>query len=217
MEAALKKLELGEREPPRRWLTKKQAVRHLIHAAVRMIVAGEDPFATHLVIQSADKLLVDLAPHTVAGKLPVDFTEFMKPEYKDALLKVYRETFNFLKHADRDHDQSLHVGDIALANVLQLGICIYNFSGLSNEFTDHMRLGSIFAKLVFPNGFVGEDQRAFHDQSVGSLGNFTLRQFLVAQRSGAVTHLFPHLEVEREEDLQDVNAILDRPFSKIRE
>jgi hypothetical protein len=51
----------------------------------------------------------------------------MKPDYKDALLKVYRETFNFLKHADRDHDQSLHVGDIALANVLQSGICIYNF------------------------------------------------------------------------------------------
>jgi hypothetical protein len=213
----LKKLELGERESPRRWLTKQQAVRHLIHAAVRLIVAGEDPLATHLVIQSADKLLVDLAPHTVAGKLPIDFTEIMEPEYKDALLRVYRETFNFLKHADRDHDQSLHVGDIALSNVLQLGICIYNFSGLSNEFTDHMRLGSIFARLAFPDGFVGKDQRAFHDQAVGSLGSFTLRQFLAAQRSGAVTHLFPNLEAEREEDLQDVNLMLDRPFSKIRE
>jgi hypothetical protein len=100
----------------------------------------------------------------------------MKPDYKDALLKVYRETFNFLKHADRDHDQSLHVGDIALANVLQSGICIYKFFSLSNEFTDHMRLGSTFAKLVFPDGFVGEDQRAFHDQAVGSLGNLNAKK-----------------------------------------
>jgi hypothetical protein len=104
----LKKLELGPRDAPRRWLTKQQAIRHLIHAAVRLIVAGEDPFATHLLIQSADKLLIDLAKHSATGKLALDWTPLMKPEYKDALLKVHRETFNFLKHADRDHDQTLH-------------------------------------------------------------------------------------------------------------
>jgi hypothetical protein len=49
------------RNQPRRALTKKQALRHLIHAAVRMISSGEDPFATHILIQSADKLLIDLA------------------------------------------------------------------------------------------------------------------------------------------------------------
>ena len=46
---------------PKRTLTKKQAIRHLIHAAVRMIAAGEDPFAIHLLTHSADKLLIDLA------------------------------------------------------------------------------------------------------------------------------------------------------------
>jgi hypothetical protein len=96
---------------PKRKLTKQQAVRHLIHAAVRLIAAGEDPFATHLLIQSADKLLIDLAKHSAAGKLAYDWTTIMKPEYKDALLKVHRETFNFFKHADRDHDKTLHVGD----------------------------------------------------------------------------------------------------------
>jgi hypothetical protein len=53
--AGIKRLE------PRRRITKKQAVRHLIHAAVRMIAAAEDPFAIHLVIHSADKLLLDLS------------------------------------------------------------------------------------------------------------------------------------------------------------
>jgi hypothetical protein len=180
----LKKLQLGSRDAPRRWLTKQQAIRHLIHAAVRLIVAGEDPFATHLLIQSADKLLIDLAKHSATGKkLAHDWTTLMKPEYKDALLKVHRETFNFLKHADRDHDQTLHVGDIALSNVLQLGVCIYNFSGLSNEFTDHMRLGVAIARLVFPNSFVNDDQRSSHHQTINGLGEFTLREFLSAVRN----------------------------------
>jgi hypothetical protein len=141
----------------------------------------------------------------------------MKPEYKDALLKVHRETFNFFKHADRDHDQTLHVGDIALSNVLQLGVCIYNFFGLSNEFTDHMRLGVAIARLVFPNSFVNDDQRSSHHQTINGLGEFTLREFLSAVRANVVSANFPNLATERQADLQDVNALLDRPFSKIKE
>jgi hypothetical protein len=42
--------------------------------------------------------------------------EFMKPEYKSALISIHRETFNFLKHADKDYDQKLYVGEIAHSN-----------------------------------------------------------------------------------------------------
>jgi hypothetical protein len=70
----LKKLQLGPRGAPRRRLTKQQAVRHLIHGAVRLLAAGEDPFATHLLIQSADKLLIDLAKHSATRKLVYDWT-----------------------------------------------------------------------------------------------------------------------------------------------
>jgi hypothetical protein len=98
-----------------------------------MILNAEDPFATHLLIQSADKLLIDLAKRHSTGKLKMDWTKFMKPEYKDALLAVHRETYNFLKHADIDHDQTLHVGDIAMSNVLQLGVCIVNYWGCSTN------------------------------------------------------------------------------------
>jgi hypothetical protein len=179
--------------------------------------AGEDPFATHLLIQSADKLLTDLAAHSPPGKLVYDWTEVMKPEYKDALLRVHRETFNFLKHADRDHDQTLHVGDITLSNILQLGVGIYNFYSLSNTFTDRMRLGAAFARLAFPDGFVNDDQRAFHDESVSRLGRFTLRELLAALPTEAVRRNFPNLATEREEDLQDVNYAIDRQISRIRE
>ena len=87
------------RHPPKRMITKQQAVRHLIHASSRMLAAAEDPFAIHLLIQSADKLLIDLSKKT-GRKLVFTWDEFIKPEYKDALIEGVTETANFFKHAD---------------------------------------------------------------------------------------------------------------------
>jgi ABC-type Fe3+ transport system substrate-binding protein len=82
-----------------------------------MIAAGEDPFATNMLIQSADKLTIDIAKNT-NRKLPFTWDKFAKPEYKDGVFALIRETYNFFKHADEDHDEQLHVMDIALFNVL---------------------------------------------------------------------------------------------------
>lgn len=64
-----------------------------------MLAAAEDPFAIHLLIQSADKLLIDLSKKT-GRKLVFTWDEFIKPEYKDALIEGVTETANFFKHAD---------------------------------------------------------------------------------------------------------------------
>ena len=89
---------LGARLPPKRMITKQQAVRHLIHSAGRLIAAREDPFAIHLLIQSADKLLIDLAKKT-HQELVFSWTELVKPEYKATFMTHIREISNFLKHA----------------------------------------------------------------------------------------------------------------------
>jgi hypothetical protein len=108
-----------KRLTPLRRITKRKAIRHLIHAAVRMIAAAEDPFAIHLVVQSADKLLIDLSKR-LKKPLAHDWVEQIKDEYRSPLMAVFRETYNFLKHADKDHDEELHVGSIAESNILQL-------------------------------------------------------------------------------------------------
>ena len=82
-----------ERSAPKRKISKQEGIRHLIHAAVRMIAAREDPFAIHLVIQSADKLLMDLSKK-MAKPIPLRWDEQIRPEYKDTLLAIHRETFN---------------------------------------------------------------------------------------------------------------------------
>ena len=158
------------RHPPKRTMTKQEAVRHLIHSAGRMIAAREDPFAIHLLIQSADKLLIDLAKK--AGKpLTFRWDQFVKPEYKDALVSVIRETYNFFKHADRDHDAELYVGEIVKTNILQLGLCIVNYGAVFGDWTDHMKLLFNVAKLISPKGFVPTDRRVQFDAVIAKMGS----------------------------------------------
>ena len=194
------------RSAPRRTITKQQAVRHLIHAATRMVAAAEDPFAIHLLVQSADKLLIDVAKRT--GKpLAHDWTEIVKPEYRHSLIRVFRETYNYLKHADSDHDESLHVGDIALSNILQLAVCIHNYHSLFGEWTDHMSLFlACAARVVLPDGFVMEPQRAAFDEAIPRVGDTKFGEWfnLDLWREPLLALVgFTKLARERDEDLQD--------------
>lgn len=173
-------------------------------------MAGEDPFATHLLIQSADKLLFDLAKRDPAKQQVLDWTQRARPEYKDALIEVFRETYNFLKHADRDHDQTLHVGDIATSNVLQLGVCISNYQRLFSEWTDHMRVGFAIARFVFPHGFVTEDERPAFDYAVSRSSIYMVREFISDIQALITTGRFPNFGSERAEDLQDVSSFFER-------
>jgi hypothetical protein len=188
---------------PRRRITKKQAVRHLIHAAVRMIAAAEDPFAIHLIIQSADKLLIDLSKK-LKKPLALDWSENIKDEYRSPLMLVFRETYNFLKHADKDHDEELHVGSIAESNVLQLAVCAGNYHALFGEYTDHMGLLIAFAKLIMPD-IVLPNQRAVFEAARPKLVGMRFGEFfnLDLWNEPTVARTMPSLNIERREDLQD--------------
>jgi hypothetical protein len=50
----------------------------MVHAAVRMLMAREDPFAIHFLLQAADKVLIDLAAN--GGKeLLFNWDRYLKP------------------------------------------------------------------------------------------------------------------------------------------
>jgi hypothetical protein len=51
-----------------------------------MIASREDPFAIQVLIQSADKILIDISKNT-NKKLTMDWLEFVKPEYKKSSLR----------------------------------------------------------------------------------------------------------------------------------
>jgi hypothetical protein len=203
------------RNPPKHTITKQQAVRHLIHSAGRMIAAREDPFAIHLLIQSADKLLIDLAKKK-GQKLRFNWDEFIKPEYKDALIQSIRETYNFFKHADKDHDSNLYVGEIAKTNILQLGLCIVNYTSLFGEWTDHMKFLFYVAKVVSPGGFVQQDQRVQFDAVITRFNDITLAGLLRDWWDDPqLGRLLPNLRLEKIDDLQDTMPLYDTPVSDI--
>ena len=210
------KNKLPSRLPPKRTITKQQAIRHLIHAAARMIAAREDPFAIHLLIQSADKLLIDLAKKR-GQKLLFDWGQFAKPEYKKAVIEAIRETYNFLKHADKDHADRLHVASIARANILHLALCTLNYRELFGGWTDHMKLLFNVAKFVFPDALVHADQRSQFDAILPEQ-DFTLAEFLSIwwDNPGLIT-VTPNLASEKAEDLQDTQPLYSTKVKDIQQ
>lgn len=136
---------VAERPEPKRWLSKAEGVRHLIHTAIRPVISEEDPFAVNLLAQSSEKVLLDLIKHAKMED-PFSFEHLLRPEYKKEFFAIYREPYNFLKHADKDHDGKLPVYSIVRANdVLLLG-CIVRFSKLYSKLTTHM--SQLFSYIV---------------------------------------------------------------------
>jgi hypothetical protein len=87
-------------------LDKKRAIRHLIHVAIRLVMNQENPFAIHLIIHSADKMLFDLAK-----KRGIEVTinwEKVSQQHLDQFFNKERATYNYLKHADKDAFDSRH-------------------------------------------------------------------------------------------------------------
>jgi hypothetical protein len=142
--------EYQNRLPPRRLIDKRQGLRHIIHAAIRMIFEGEDPFAIHVLVQSAEKIETDLLRK--AGKsdlLPID--KLVLPSKKQEFYHIWRESYNFLKHADKDHDGSLPVYDIVRTNDVLLLVCIGRYRELFGGVTRHMQQFLRLAIACYPH------------------------------------------------------------------
>jgi hypothetical protein len=140
------------RDPPKRYLDKREAIRHLIHAAVRMIAIGEDPFAIHLLIQSAEKMLIDLAKKR-GDALAFDWEDVIKPDHQSEFFKLHRETYNFFKHANKD-TQDLPVHNIAEANACFLAMAIENYRVIFGTITEHMMVFRFFTRLWKPKSAI---------------------------------------------------------------
>ena len=77
------------RDPPRRYIDKKEGVRHVLHAAIRSVLNEEDPFAIHLLCQSAEKVLIDLLKNQGSD----DPFSIIPAEKRNEWYDVHRETW----------------------------------------------------------------------------------------------------------------------------
>jgi hypothetical protein len=145
----LEKMTAETDDAPSRTLDKQEAIRHLIHTASRLIAKRENPFAIHVLVHSADKLLIDMAKSR-GRKLRVDLETYIKPEYRKEFFEKHRTLYNYFKHADKDFDVDLPVCDIMKRNVMTLFISVANYSELFGETTYHMILHMVFVIALAP-------------------------------------------------------------------
>jgi len=209
--------ESSGRAVPKRQLDKKEAVRHMIHGAVRLIVAEEDPFIIHMLVQSADKVLIDIANHD-KKPLAFDWAEYIRPEKKKYFFNRFREMYNFFKHADKDVDTELPVHDIAGFNVITLFVAIQNYRGLFGEITSHMALHNMFVQAVMPGIFTSEmqpDKLAIFEAGLEGIKTMTPAEFF-SLTTEFKRQFAPHFDQERASDTQDVVDFYCTSFAELR-
>lgn len=206
-----------EREEPRRYLDKQEAIRHLVHGAIRLVLSKEDPFVIHLVVHSADKLLIDVAKKK-GTYLELDWELYIKDEYHKRFFKDYRETYNYFKHADSDFNKQLPVHDIAMLNVMAVFLCAVNYTKLFQISSHHVRVYFWFIQTLMPHLVKVPDpkfQEAWQSALETAFFNATPLEFfkLISDHADKFSL---KLDEELAFDLQDVLDFYQSPIASLR-
>jgi hypothetical protein len=128
-------------------MEKLEAIRHLLHASIRMFFWEEDPFALHVVIYSCDRLIMDYAKKKNIF-VTFDWKDYIQDEYHQLFHELRFETYDFLRHADRRPDQELGVRDIAGTNETDLLMNVLRFKEIAKIHTEHT---DQFVNFIFLN------------------------------------------------------------------
>jgi hypothetical protein len=196
---------------PQYLLDRQEAVRRLIHSAIRMIFAGEDALAVHILVQAAERQLNDLAKARGAA-LTFDWDSILKPETKKEFFEVYRELYDFLRHANRHPEKKMPIHDLAGFDVIGLLWNIWNYESLFGEGTDHMVMFKLFALNALPDVHSLEKFRANEAIVDGFRGlvGFELSLLIKAMVEVGTARQFWRFERERSEDTSELAEFLKR-------
>jgi hypothetical protein len=216
MVASERESKLGRKhdDTPRRTLDKQEAIRHLIHTAIRLIAKREDPFAIHVLVHSADKMLIDMAKKR-GQELHFDWEWYIKPEYHKEFFRTNRAIYNYFKHADKDFDDDLPIRDIMKLNVLTLSICTANYNKLFEEVTHHMVLISVFVMALFPemiNKTAIEGSMLFN--GIPSFESMTPNEMFSTFQDNM--NVLPKFIGEAVKDLEDTREFYQLSFAELR-
>ena len=85
-------------------LSKTEAARRQIDAAIRLFFADEDVVPIHTILMAAFRILRDLAKRSGDSYMERVIEQYLVPEGRAKFWSVLHGFSNFLKHADRDPD-----------------------------------------------------------------------------------------------------------------
>jgi hypothetical protein len=174
----------------------------------------EDPFAIHLIIHSADKMIIDVAKKR-RKELKVDWELYIKDEHHAEFFEQHRATYNYLKHAKTDFDDKLPVHDIMMLNVMALFIAIANYGTLFSVFTDHMSLFLMFVQTLVPQLIkTNAPERPELMKSIAMMESMTPTRFFETFEENS--QWLPKFYAEASKDMEDVIDFYNLSFSELR-
>ena len=191
-------------------LDKKRAIRHLIHAAIRLFMKQENPFAIHVIIHSADKMILDLAKKK-GIEVTIDWQKGVSQQRLSQFFRQYRATYNYLKHADEDVFDELPGRDIMMANIKTICSASINYAMLFGEQTDHMKCFLIFVVTLLPGVKVFPGRLSMGKNLSDVPPSTTPKDFFAV-----VKDALPSFEAEATEDLKDVEHFYSSSLSELR-
>lgn len=195
---------LDARPPPNRLMGKVEAIRHLLHASIRMFFWEEDPFALNVVLYSCDRVITDYVKKQNIF-ITFDWRDYINEEYHQAFYELRLETYDFLRHADRRPNQQLGVRDIAKTNEVDLLMNVHRYWEITKVETEYTRqfMNFIFmhrpqySKSLAPNPAIENGRREL--KKFDRLTIFGgMRQMLAENKT------FQH---ERNHDLRDLGPV----------
>ena len=128
-------------------LSKSDAARRQIDAAIRMLFSDEDVVPIHTILMAAFRILRDLTKRKDDSYMERVIEESLIPEGRAKFWSVVHGLSNFLKHADRDPD-SVHDGVDETINEPIAFMAILYYLELENKHTPEMlAFHSWFASL----------------------------------------------------------------------
>jgi hypothetical protein len=188
---------------PDRWLGKEQGLRQVLHSAIRMTLIGEDPYAIHVLIRAADTVIGDLHKRKNISD-PLNYSNYVLPEYQQSFYAVHNETYNFLKHGHLEHDGTIPIHSIVQSNDVVLWMNVARFRNLFGYLTHHMETYAHLIRLVHPHFVIWDTaESAEHFLALREKAKHMTRgEMLEAAAHGLQSD--PSFLAERAEDLEDV-------------
>ena len=131
-------------------ITKLEAARRQLDAAIRLYFADDDPIAVHTLVGAAHILITDLSK---AAKLESILDRYIVPAYRWEFEGAIRSVQNFFKHSERDGPDATLEFDPHFTELMLL-IDIEMFKELTGSATDPMRVfltyaGATWGKAAF--------------------------------------------------------------------
>lgn len=142
-------------------ISKLDAAKRQLETAIRIYFSNGDPVSIHTLVSASYNIIKDINKKRKGDPMLIKekFIEFVKPEYKNYIRKMFNEAENFFKHANSDHEKSIDFNP-GLSELLILD-AISHYYGLAGEDTPLFQIYRGWYVINNPQQFALEETKRF--------------------------------------------------------